>query len=995
VIERAHTLLSLIAIEYLRFELADLPDCELSTTYSYRGHLSLQLINDPQAADNQLGAVVSATNACELVRAMDPYHRGKTDRLLVQNHQQSLNAWSHLDLSHLPQDRFAFYLDYSHGAYQPQGILTQASLEAAAYQYPLSVILQSQHLGTNEPEERNNFITTLSHYCDKQHPGNQNCLVEWIKTAINIDSNESEFAACKQYQALDSEFIDCLRQQTMTRLHSFVGKEIASLETRSHEFTHSYEGSHTIRLRDLSSGKTATIDVEDLFNTMGDRVSIHGMGGEQVSNYDHQRPWLSELTHGVINGLVPRAYAGAEIAACLAAGPAALECAAIDFVATIVVSVFIADNLAKADAENSQSHTSKNEISLSNNAEAGLAMQAAQSIENKHFHFCPNGDSVPVICDQNNPESSKISITQREDHFSILVILNDASPRLLEISTDHPSYHQIRSLYEGGQSQLQALIKNIIDLVQDQKRIAFEVDRKQYAINRNNLEDSYTVAWLRVSDDGAEEKVPLITIGLDHPLYTQTSALFPDPSAAQQASYVDNLINHIVSVQLSQLPEPDDQQTDPLSLQDNQALMNYNWEKQRLDLKFNAHKKHFFFPDSTIGTNVYIHNPRYVDSRYLVGQELTGQQQVLYEYLSQKAQEQSRPMFVTFLGGCLSCMQTAQKGKKKQEQGSIKVNPKDPSETKISVNAANILQKNDRRLCRVLGNPDKRRMEQEFYDYHANKAIGCFTIEILPIETEEGLRYTFSKWLNSDSNSEIWAIDCNLNSPHYHIMSFERDFTCTYTYQERKSITIFIVKEKENEDTDESNLPIRLNFQGAFAGNENIIAFKSLEPFGRNIEVLDSALMFKDASRLKVVQMNVDHSVNFELMFGEATNFTGLESNISAWQTENVRDMSQMFHNANHFEGDISAWQTENVIDMSHMFREATVFNSDISAWRTENVRHMSYMFYGTMLFMQDLHLWQVGRVQDHDWFYLQRVRFHDNFRVDDWPENHQPIFPN
>ena len=980
----------------------DLPGCELSTTYSYRGHLSLQLINDPQAADNQLGAVVSATNACELVRAMDPYHRGKTDRLLVQNHQQSLNAWSHLDLSHLPQDRFAFYLDYSHGAYQPQGILAQASLEAAAYQYPLSASLQSEYLPIDDVDELAPLIATLNGYCERENA--DQCLLRWMQQALNTSVAGSLFNACDAYSGLNEEFINCIEGIVRRAMSSLNHND--NFETDTHIFTYKdNQGSAYIERRMLGVAQhqqdpISKIDIDGAFSLMKDLLAIDTDTDADALALSNQKSLLMKSLKAVLDITVPESHAMLPVIVATMAG-------ASEVFATVGLGIA---STGIAVGKISQSLASSNDISLQNNAEAGLAMQAAQSIENKHFHFCPNGDSAPVICDQNNPESSKISITQLEDRFSILVVLNDASPRLLEIGTDHPSYHQIRSLYEGGQSQLQALIKNIIDLVQDQKRITFEVDTKQYAINRSNSESSYTVAWLRVSDDGAEEKVPLITIGLDHPLYTQTSALFPDSSAAQQASYVDNLINHIVSVQLTQLPELDEQQTDPLSLQDNQALMNYNWEKQRLDLKFNAHKKHFFFPDSTIGTNVYIHNPRYVDSGYLMEQELTGEQLVLHEYLSQTAKDSGdTPMIVTFGGqGCGGCtVDTTQERDMVFEGAELPSanQPLDPSledaeqiSEKIKIKKS-VFKEYDHifeNICRNKGDLEKMHNEATFLKPYRDSGniVSCFTIGITgstPGSYAGRIRqYVFHKWNLGTDTTIQWFIDCDLERNLTTIVPFGRNdsHTCNYNYysdqMHRKLITVYLISNSQNNR--------EVSFSGAFAeGNQDDLDdFFGLPPYayididgigdddgGSSLRVIDHSNMFHGIRDLDEIQINVENSTNFRGMFEGAEIFgDGNDENIRVWDTSKVTNMSRMFYGAKFFNQPIGEWDTSKVTNMSLMFYGAKYFNQPIGEWDTSNVKDMSSMFEDADAFDKPIVDWDTSKVTNMSGMFKNAKKF-------------------
>ena len=63
-------------------------------------------------------------------------------------------------------------------------------------------------------------------------------------------------------------------------------------------------------------------------------------------------------------------------------------------------------------------------------------------------------------------------------------------------------------------------------------------------------------------------------------------------------------------------------------------------------------------------------------------------------------------------------------------------------------------------------------------------------------------------------------------------------------------------------------------------------------------------------------------------MFARASAFN---SDLSAWNVDNVSDMSSMFTGASAFSSDLSAWNVSNVIDMAGMFRNAHSFNQDIS----------------------------------------------------------------
>ena len=88
-------------------------------------------------------------------------------------------------------------------------------------------------------------------------------------------------------------------------------------------------------------------------------------------------------------------------------------------------------------------------------------------------------------------------------------------------------------------------------------------------------------------------------------------------------------------------------------------------------------------------------------------------------------------------------------------------------------------------------------------------------------------------------------------------------------------------------------------------------------------------------------------------------------SNISTWDTSNVRTMAGMFFASSAFDQDISKWNTENVKEMYEMFSEATTFNQDLSKWNTGNVYDMTWMFGGAWSFNQDVSNWDTSSVTD------------------------------
>jgi surface protein len=90
---------------------------------------------------------------------------------------------------------------------------------------------------------------------------------------------------------------------------------------------------------------------------------------------------------------------------------------------------------------------------------------------------------------------------------------------------------------------------------------------------------------------------------------------------------------------------------------------------------------------------------------------------------------------------------------------------------------------------------------------------------------------------------------------------------------------------------------------------------------------------------------------------------------ISHWDTSEVTDMSNIFHDASAFNGNISGWDTSSVRNMRDMFSGAPIFNGNISGWDTSSVTDMGYMFYGATSFNGILNCWDVKKVSNPSGF--------------------------
>lgn len=121
-------------------------------------------------------------------------------------------------------------------------------------------------------------------------------------------------------------------------------------------------------------------------------------------------------------------------------------------------------------------------------------------------------------------------------------------------------------------------------------------------------------------------------------------------------------------------------------------------------------------------------------------------------------------------------------------------------------------------------------------------------------------------------------------------------------------------------------------FEGATSFNRDISAWQPSAVVGSGIGTEGNGMkaMFKGAT-----------------LFNCGANATG----ITNWTVQNVKDMSEMFSDADAFNQIISGWNTINVTDMNSMFFGTAAFNQEISEWDVSNVTDMSSMFEGNTVF--------------------------------------------
>ena len=175
-----------------------------------------------------------------------------------------------------------------------------------------------------------------------------------------------------------------------------------------------------------------------------------------------------------------------------------------------------------------------------------------------------------------------------------------------------------------------------------------------------------------------------------------------------------------------------------------------------------------------------------------------------------------------------------------------------------------------------------------------------------------------------------------------------------------------------------------------------------LDENGVTIKAYDSAAVGVTGTINGIVYTVVDDSTianemangNYNLCTTKVTNMTGdtngtfnffndanFNSDISFWDTSQVKDMEAMFSGAIKFNQDIGSWNTSSVKDMSGMFGGATAFNQDIGSWDTSNVTAMQYMFYAATAFNQDIGRWDTSMVQNMQAMFTDAINFNQDLK--------------
>ncbi len=163
----------------------------------------------------------------------------------------------------------------------------------------------------------------------------------------------------------------------------------------------------------------------------------------------------------------------------------------------------------------------------------------------------------------------------------------------------------------------------------------------------------------------------------------------------------------------------------------------------------------------------------------------------------------------------------------------------------------------------------------------------------------------------------------------------------------------------------------------AFEGALNMDVVATDIPNLSNVTTLSK--MFKGCKKLEynasIGNWDTSNIVDMGEMFHDATNFN---QNIGNWDTSSVKTITQMFHGASSFNQYIGDWNTSSFEAgaLFMTFREATHFNQNINtkvvnagtpqqyiAWDVKNATNMDYLFYKATDFNQPLSNWDVSKV--------------------------------
>lgn len=147
-------------------------------------------------------------------------------------------------------------------------------------------------------------------------------------------------------------------------------------------------------------------------------------------------------------------------------------------------------------------------------------------------------------------------------------------------------------------------------------------------------------------------------------------------------------------------------------------------------------------------------------------------------------------------------------------------------------------------------------------------------------------------------------------------------------------------------------------FSGCIWFNSNLSAWNV-----SNVRNMDHVFMYCRDLNTDFSTWDTSNVSNMDGMFYCITEFKG--NTIYNLNTSQCTTMADMFKHCRNFNGDVSAWNTGNVSNMEGMFALCHKFNGDLSRWDTSQCTNMHYMFAECFNFNCNLSHWDMSNVSN------------------------------
>jgi hypothetical protein len=122
-------------------------------------------------------------------------------------------------------------------------------------------------------------------------------------------------------------------------------------------------------------------------------------------------------------------------------------------------------------------------------------------------------------------------------------------------------------------------------------------------------------------------------------------------------------------------------------------------------------------------------------------------------------------------------------------------------------------------------------------------------------------------------------------------------------------------------------------------------------------------------SQIDLVDLSQWDTSNMVSMADTFRSYSGNPKSVAAWDVGSVTNFSGMFRDSG-LDTDLSSWNTSSAEDMSYMFAFTENFNSDLSTWSTGNVKQFAFMFASALSFNANLTAWDMSSVESIFWMF-------------------------